>query len=209
MTLSCAVSANSAMFKYNELMIKDYDEMLKLVRTQLNKAKGDDGYIGGAEGEDISDEEALEHLTEAMKLIFSRPNSDNMIAKLIPELRRELNSLNAFDQVLASLATEALRVSKDKKAAPSRQATALFMLENLLGELRPRAADNLAQRKIIEEIKKADVEISTATMKDMKLRGMFEAKNPSLLAEEILKTLPKPSKKSVTKPPPSNDEEAD
>ena len=46
MTLSCAVSANSAMFKYNELMIKDYDEMLKLVRTQLNKAKGDDGYIG-------------------------------------------------------------------------------------------------------------------------------------------------------------------
>jgi hypothetical protein len=182
-------TAHGAMFKYNELMIKDYDEMSQLVQGFLKKARGqsDDG--------DISDAEAVDNLREAVKLIFSRPNSDNMIAKLIPEVRRELIGLNSFESVISSLSAEALDVAKNKNAAPSAQATSLFVLENILSEIRPEVARNPDMRGVIERIKKADLDVSTAVIKDLKLRGMFKARNPSETAAEILSNYAKEEKK--------------
>ena len=82
------LQTSAAMFKYNELMIKDYDEMLKLVQGQVKKSRA----VGSNTSDDnVNDAEAIEHLREALKLMFSRPNSDNMIAKLMPEVRRDLS----------------------------------------------------------------------------------------------------------------------
>jgi hypothetical protein len=168
-------------FKYNELMLKDYDEMDKMVQSLVKKARsvGDD------------QEAAVAHLREALKLIFTRPNSDNMVAKLAPEVRRELAVYNAVDRTLMSLANEGLATVLADNVAVSQQASALFMLENMISEIRPEIHNHEGFRKVIETIADADVGISSDVKKDMKLRGMFKAIDPSKLAREILNAQPK------------------
>lgn len=186
------LQTSAAMFKYNELMIKDYDEMLKLVQSQVKKSRS----VGSNTSDDnVNDAEAIEHLREALKLMFSRPNSDNMIAKLMPEVRRDLSGYSAYEDSISAIAAEAIEVLKNDKAATSQQATATFVLENILSEIRPEAANNDDLRRIIERVKDAKIKTSNDVMKDMKLRGMYKTKNPSDLAKEIWKNLPKKEEK--------------
>lgn len=186
------LQTSAAMFKYNELMIKDYDEMLKLVQSQVKKSRS----VGSNTSDDnVNDAEAIEHLREALKLMFSRPNSDNMIAKLMPEVRRDLSGYSAYEDSISAIAAEAIEVLKNDKAATSQQATATFVLENILSEIRPEAANNDDLRRIIERVKDAKIKTSNDVMKDMKLRGMYKTKNPSDLAKEIWKSLPKKEEK--------------
>jgi hypothetical protein len=174
-------------FKYNELMLKDYDEMNKMVQNLLKKARA----VGSnTSDENVDDQEAVAHLREALKLIFTRPNSDNMVAKLAPEVRRELATYNAVDRTLMSLANEGLATVLADNVAVTQQASALFMLENMLSEIRPEIHNRADLRKVVETIADADVGISSDVKKDMKLRGMFKAIDPSKLAREILNSQP-------------------
>lgn len=195
LTVAMSWTATAQSLKYNELMIKDYDEMNKEVQAHLKRARA----VGSnSSDENVNDEEAVEHCREALKVILSRPNSDNMVAKLSPEIRRELVGYNAFERVVAGLAGEAVRAVKNEKAPAALQATSLFLLENLLSEIRPEIPNNDGLRRVVEKIAEADVEISKDVKKDMKLRGMFKALDPSKLAKDILKASPK-----VAKPPPA------
>ncbi len=191
-----SLSASAAQFKYNELMIKDYDEMNHMVQAKVKKARA----VGSnTSDENINDQEAIEQLREALKLIFSRPNSDNMIAKLTPEVRRELSGYGAFNDVISGLAAEALAVVKSEKAPPSQQATGIFLLENMLSEIRPEIGNNEGLRRVVEKIRDAKVEISSDVKRDLKLRGMFKAMDPSKLASDILKAMPKEDPKKAAK----------
>lgn len=174
-------------FKYNELMLKDYDEMNKMVQIQLKKARA----VGSnTSDENVNDAEAVAHLREALKLIFTRPNSDNMVAKLAPEVRRELAGYNAVERTLESLANEGLAVVTSDTMTVTQQASALFMLENMISEIRPEINDNPGIRKIVQKVADADVGISREVKKDMKLRGMFKTIDPSKLASDVLKANP-------------------
>lgn len=195
--LAFGFSASAANYKYNELMIKDYDEMQAMVEAFVQKSRNS----GGDDDDSSNDAEAVSYLKEALKLIFSRPDSDNMVAKLVSEIRRELLSYNAFEPTIAELADEALAVAKNKNAAPSVQSTSLFVLENILSQIRPEVSNNNNQvfRGVIERVAKADIEVSNEVFKDRKLRGMFKNKNPTEVANEILKKLPKPEKEKKKK----------
>lgn len=185
--------AAPANYKYNELMIKDYDEMNSMVESFIQKSRdlaGDDEGHG-------NDAAAVEQLREAMKLIYSRPDSDNMVAKLTSEVRRELLSYSAFEDTVASVANEAINNAKNTNNSPSVQSTALFILENVLGQIRPEIANNNNQllRRVMEKIRDAHIKISEDVFKDRKLRGMFKTNNPSEVADEMLKKMPKEKKK--------------
>ena len=184
---------HAANYKYNELMIKDYDEMSAMVENFVQKSRD----AAGEEETAASNAEAVSYLKEALQLIFSRPDSDNMVAKLVSEVRRELLSYTAFETTISELADEALATAKNENAAPSVQSTSLFILENVLSQIRPDVVNNNneAFRGIIERIAKAKIKISNEVFKDRKLRGMFKNKNPSEIAEEILKGLKKQKKK--------------
>lgn len=196
LTLFC-LQTSAAMFKYNELMIKDYDEMYKMVQTKLKASRA----VGSnSADENVNDAEAIEHLREAMKLIYSRPNSDNMIAKLMPEVRKELTGYSAYEDSISGLTAEALEVIKNEKAATSQQATALFVLENIMSEVRPEAERNDDLRRVVERVAGAKIKVTNDVMKDLKLRGMYKTRNPSDMAKDILKKLPKKvEKKPVEK----------
>ena len=197
-----SLSGHAAQFKYNELMIKDYDEMSNMVQAHVKKARS----VGSnTSDENVNDKEAINHLREALKLIFSRPNSDNMIAKLIPDIRRELGGYGAFEDTVSGLAAEQLGIVKNDKSPGSQQATAIFFLENLLSEIRPEIGINENLRRVAERIKDAKVKVSDDVKRDMKLRGMFKTMDPSKLAADILKATPAEAQKK--KAAPKNTEE--
>ncbi len=179
-TFQGAVSAET--FKYNELLIKDYDEMSDMVSKLL------------ADSETLRNDEsggdetaANDKLREALRLIYSRPNSDNMVAKLTPEVRKQVLMTQTYEQVAQDLAHEAIHNLKDEKAAASVRATAFFMLENILSELRPEIGQNEKAKAVVESIRDAKLKVPEAVDKELRLRGMFKLKNPSLTAKEILK----------------------
>lgn len=200
-----SLQTQAAQFKYNELMLKDYDEMLQMVNGMLKKARA----VGSnTSDENVNDQQAVEHLREAVKLILSRPDSDNMVAKLMPEVRKELSGYNAFEDVLSGLTAEEIAVVKDEKAAGSVQATAVFVLENLIAMIKPEAVNNNDLRRLLDRIRSADIDVPSAVKHDLKLRGMFKTPNPSKTAKDVLKSLPPLEKKDdkKKKPAPSSDD---
>lgn len=189
--LGSQVSAHN--YKYSDLIIRDYDEMSQQVKARIKKAKSFTKMT--EDGSD--DEEALNELKDALKLIFSRPNSDNMVAKLTPEVRRELSVYSAFEKTIAQLVSGAIEVSKNRQATVSQRSTSLFILENILSEIRPEAETNAELRKIIESIADAKLTIDEDVNKDRRIRSMFKTINPSTVAKEILKSIANAEKKSI------------
>jgi hypothetical protein len=171
-------------------MIKDYDQMLAMVQGMVRKAHA------ATTGENTGgDGEAVEYLGRALKLIFSRPDSDNMVTKLVGEVRRDLQGFNAYEDTVSGLVGEELRIAQDDQAPVITQSTALVMLDNILAEIRPEVqAGNMALRNVVVQIKRADLKISDEVKRDRRLRGMFRTSNPSEDADRILKALPKKKK---------------
>lgn len=183
--------ASGHRYKYSDLVIRDYDEMSKQVQIRIRNA-----HKANKNGDDSSgDRAAIEELRDALKLIFSRPNSDNMVAKLTPDVRRELSGFSAYEDTISSLTAEALGIAKDDNATESQRSTALFQLDNILGEVRPEIGTNEDLRRVVQRIKDANVKISDDVARARKMRSMFSTKNPSQYAEEILKKTPLEKKK--------------
>lgn len=172
-------------YKYSELMIKDYDEMLKMVQDMADKAKH------ATSKEDTGGEgEAVEWYGRALKLIFSRPDSDNMVAKLVNEVRRDLQGFNAYEDSIDGLANEALRNAANDDLPVSVQSTALVILENILSEIKPSVdGGNADLRRVMQRIRDAKLRISADVKKDRRMRGMFLTKNPSDEARSMLKAM--------------------
>lgn len=182
--------AEGHQYKYSDLVIRDYDEMNHEVQVRIRNAhKATKGKEDGGE------REAIEELRDALKLIFSRPNSDNMVSKLVPDVRRELSNFSAFEDTLSSLTAECLASVNDENAALSRRSTDLFVLENLLEEIRPEVASNEDLHRIVQRIADAKITVAHDVINDRKIRSMFKTKNPTEIAQDILKSLPKKDSK--------------
>lgn len=186
--LALSLPSWSEYFKYNELQIKDYDEMLSMVRERIKKSnkilKG-----SNPDAEVTPDQESVESLRQGLLLVLSRPNQDNMLAKLMPEIRKELNGLNAFEDSIDSLAQEALDGLNNTKLPVVVRSTYWFVLENILSEFKPEIRDKEDLKKTFVKIRDAKIEIPKDVKKDLKLRSMFKVESPSDRAKRILEAL--------------------
>lgn len=187
-------------FKYSELQIKDYDEIQAMVRDRLKKAqkilrandKDSDDEVDDAAS---PDQEAVEQLRSALHLILSRPNQDNMLAKIMPDVRKELMSVNAFEDSLSSLTTEAIDGVNNDKLPIVFRSTYLIVLENILSEFKPRLRDEEEIRKVFEKIRDAKVKLPKEVAQDLKLRSMVKTESPSDRAKRFLDGAFPPEKK--------------
>ncbi len=177
-------------FKYSELQIKDYDEMQIMVKARLKKSQKlfKESDPDAAE-EAAPDQGAVEELRTALLLILSRPNQDNMLAKLMPDVRKELSNVNAFEDSLSSLTAEAIGGLNNEKLPTVIRSTFLFVLENIISEFKPEARDKEEIRKVFEKIRDAKLKIPKDVRKDLKLRSMLKVESPSARAKHILENL--------------------
>ncbi len=162
--------------------------MLSMVRERIKKSnkilKG-----SNPDAEVTPDQESVESLRQGLLLVLSRPNQDNMLAKLMPEIRKELNGLNAFEDSIDSLAQEALDGLNNTKLPVVVRSTYWFVLENILSEFKPEIRDKEDLKKTFVKIRDAKIEIPKDVKKDLKLRSMFKVESPSDRAKRILEAL--------------------
>jgi len=187
--LLLSFEANAIRLKYNELQIKDYDEMSNMVNNHIQRAK-EVAIEKQQEGDvELGDQLAIDELAKAMTLIFARPDKDNMAAKLLPAVKKELMNYNAYDETLDTVASDAIQDYRNKKLPVVMRATSIFVLENLMSEIRPQLKEKDEFRSIVEKIRSAKLKVSKDIRNHRKLTGMYNTTSPSETAKKLLKPL--------------------
>ena len=192
---SCLTFA--ATYKYSDLQTRDYDEMRTMVLDLLNKAESGSESAAQDDGESsVDDQQAMEYLRDAIKLILSRPDQDNVVSKLIPDVRKKLNEFNSYYDTMASLSAEAIKgVGKDKLSSAER-ATYLVILQNMMSELNPEINGKDEVRKIFEKIRDAKIEIPRPVASNLFMGSMRKIESPSETAKKALSKAEKTKAKS-------------
>lgn len=169
---------------YSKLQMLNLDEMKAYVDQRLTEAQTH------IDAEEIN--EATENLRNALNYILSRPNGDNMVSQLMPPVRSKLKDLEVFEDTVASVTDQAIFALTDGKETPSKKATNLIVLENVLSEFKPDVKNNKQLEKIFAKIRDAKIKIPKEVESDLRLRGMFKPKaSPSQTAEKIIGKAPK------------------
>lgn len=193
--LSVVVSGNAfgGLYVYSDLTLKNYEEMNKMVQEKVDEAlsvvqreEDEDLPVPQAAARDaIADQKASEILRDALQLILSRPDKDNMVEKLIPDVRRQLKNINSYDYTLESIAGEAINALKGDSSSTKYKVTYLFVLENLMAELQPEIDTSSLSQKIFQKIRDAKINITSEVQKARR-RRMFRQFSPSEVAEKVL-----------------------
>lgn len=161
--------------------------MLSAVRKHIRYAKQD---FAVADKEPQAEAAAFNQLEDALQLIFSRPDSDNVVAKLVPEVRRELALYGAYYKLINELAKKGIQAfDRSLGVNTVTLATYTFMLQNLMGEIQAEARDNQELRSTIQLIADANIQVPPDVVKERKLSGMFLSESPSSQAQRILKKI--------------------
>lgn len=167
---------------YSQLALKDLDQMAKLIQTKIGESRK----AGG---------DKVIPLKEALQAVYTRPNEDFMIEKIVTPIRNELEEHDAWEKSLEALVKEALGALKNPKAfSPVVQVSYLVFLENVLAEMKPKASETF-ENKIITQVRDAKVSVTKEAANERRLRVMKGSSSPSDVAAGILKHLEEEKKK--------------
>ncbi len=172
----------------NDLMMKNSEQVAELVRKKLKAAS--DIQVQQEDNDEngiLAEPAAIEKMKDAMRIVLSRPDQDDGRATQFARVRRELSDLGSFEKVLQDLTTEGITALKSKSGSDKIQITYIFLLENLMAELKPDIAKNKIFQKLIEQIRDANLKIDDSIKSTIKLRTMTVPVSPSQTAAKILK----------------------
>lgn len=165
-------------FIYSDLQMKNYDEMQASVKKLVTEA------------EQVADEDmdqAKSKLKDALQLILSRPNTDNLVSQLVPAVRTPLRNIDAYESTAQEIAESAILVVKNKKSANSNIATGLIILENIMSELKPDIKSSKTSLAIFTSIRDAKIKVSDKVKTELRMRAMIKlTESPSDIARKII-----------------------
>ena len=170
----CQHASGGLLFNYSELVTKDLDQMTTLVNAKVHESKK------SASGKVVP-------LKEALQAIYSRPNDDGMIEKIVAPLRSNLDEIESWEKTVSQLTDEAINALRNPKAfKPVVQMTYVIFLENLMAEVKPYIKKEGFERAIVERVRDAKLTITKEASQERQLRGMRATTSPSEIAAKIL-----------------------
>ncbi len=211
LTSATITAAEMYRHKFTELQIKDYDEMLQMVDDKIAQSKAA-AIKAQEEGlEEEGDKLAVEKLREALTVVLSRPDKDNMVAKLFPGLKKELSNYQAFEGTMGSIVSQALFAVQNENLSLSSRSTAVFILENTLSEIKPLLSSNEGLMPSVKRIRDANLKISDKVKSHRKLTSMDSTPDLSKIAGKIYEEAEKQiaAKKKEKKAAPQTETESD
>ena len=173
--LWASLSSAGLLYNYSQLTLKDLDQINEMVTKKIKEYKKD---------------RSVEILKEAVQAVYSRPNDDAMVEKVIPPLRNELDENDQWESVIDELVQEAIGALKNPKAfKPVVQNTYAIFLENVISDFKPFADKPGHERKVLEKIRDSKVEMSKEAINERKIRTMKNNKAPSEIAGQMLENI--------------------
>lgn len=173
--LGCAAQAG-LLYKYYELQMFEVNKMEDLVKGKVKESQK------SSSGKSIP-------LREAFQAVYSRPNSDNMIEKVIGPLKLEMDRQDVWEESIENLVKEAIgALNNSSRFHKTVQGTYIIFLENIISEFQPKINEGGFEKHIIETIRDAKIEVTKEARLDLNARVMKERKSdsPSELASMAL-----------------------
>lgn len=165
-------------YNYTTLIFKDYQDLKPLVNNAVRESRR---FKYPQDGD-----RAVEPLKKSFKMLLSRPDSDNLLSKLSPELLRDLDSMDLFPTIVQTLIDEAKVTVRSESTSPKIRATALIMLNNLILLIRPRALEEVELAQSLCKLADDEIEIPKAVLKSTELTTMLKEPSPTALAKKVM-----------------------
>lgn len=167
------------LFNYSQLAIKDLDQMSAMIKKKIEESRKSKG-------------DKVIPLKESLQAVYSRPNGDLLIEKVVSPLKAELEQHDAWESAFKALVKEAIGALKNPKSfTPKVQATYWIFLENTLSEMKPKVATDDFERSVVVDIRNAKIKLSKEAQSERRLGAMKSTVSPSEVAEQILEPLGK------------------
>lgn len=169
----CSITQAGLLFPYNRLATKDLDQMNKLIKEKVKESKQSRG-------------DKSIPLKEALQAVYSRPNEDFMIEKVVSSVKNELDELDSWEKTVRALTKEAIGALKNPKAFKvTAQVTYAIFLENIVAEFKPKLNEDF-EKEILTQIRDAQIQITKEALNERRLKMMKELRSPSELATTAL-----------------------
>ena len=163
------------------LKVKDYEEMRAILKGYITRSRAEAPQQMSSDGL----EEAVSELKKGLKVLFMRPDADNMISSLLPLIQNEIINHRAFIPVFKEIVEKSISEFKSEKGSVSYQASLLYLIENTISYL--QSINTKASTEILRNIKTANLKISKKLANYLILEmGRGKTANPSDLAKRVL-----------------------
>lgn len=160
---------------YKSLATLDLDQMNDLIQSKLNE---------------YNKQNNLQVLREAAMLVFSRPDEDGMVEKIIAEVRNPLDEEGQWNSTIEALVYQSVETVKNAEASPTDQVTAGVILENIISEFKPLYIKQFKtggfETQIINYIAVSKAQYTKSALKERSLYLMRNNLSPNQIAQKIL-----------------------
>lgn len=173
LTLFIAPAQAGLIYNYSQLALKDLDQMTKIVKEKIKESKQSGG-------------DKVIALKEGLQAVYTRPNEDFLIEKIVSPLKNALDELDAYEDAVTQLVREATGALGNPKAfKPVAQVSYAIFLDNLMSEMRPNIHEKF-ENSIFTMIKAAKLKNTKEAINERDLRMMKIRPSPSEIAEAAL-----------------------
>ncbi|HPI39994.1 MAG TPA: hypothetical protein PLJ21_04270, partial [Pseudobdellovibrionaceae bacterium] len=170
MALSVSTQAG-LLYNYQELTMKDVEQMNQVIEGRIQESKK-------------TKYGKIVPLKEGFQAVFSRPDHDGVIDKVITSLRSEIENLKGWEKTVTELTNEALNVLSNPRAfQPKVQVTYVVYLTNIINYFKTDLDTESFGKKIIVKISEKNIELTSSAKKELQLTAMKELVSPSELAK--------------------------
>ncbi len=162
------------LYNYQELVMKDVEQVSQIIEGKIIESKK-------------TKYGKVVPLKEALQAVFSRPDHDGVLDKVISSLRGEIEGLKSWESVMTDLSNEALNALSNPKAfKPKIQVTYAIFLTNVVNYFKPELTSETFGKKIIQKIKDKGIVLTAPALKEIQLSVMKELVSPSEVAGRAL-----------------------
>ena len=170
----------SLRYYYDQLRIKDFTEMRKIVLFYLRTAKGE------IKSSKYSAMSPFLLIQEALEIAFSRPDTDDVLFRLKQMISHHAGSFESFDFFLRRLSSSAVEGIKNQNFNPRERATYYFILQNIVHHLSLKKSNE--NKKNLQIISKAQISVPASLETYLYVSALeSNVKSPSLKALKLLK----------------------
>ena len=188
-------------FPSDRLKVMDIETLQRIVATNLNGAQkaisksvhldSDPQFSDKSPENEYTREEGAALIRESLELIFARPEQNNatsVIYSNVEGVAIEYGGIYQFLEQIINQALSSLDKSGRDKALLRDQNTYVYILNNLMGEIKPLALseEGTMFKKLIEKIRDEDIDFSDSLKSYGILNSMANITNPSKVAQQIV-----------------------
>jgi hypothetical protein len=196
-----SISMAGLKFPSDRLKVMDIETLQRIVATNLNGAQralsGDQppaeegGFMDESPRSQYTREEGAQLIQESLELIFARPEQNNatsIVYNSVEGVAIEYGGIFQFLETIVNQALYTLDQSGSEKSLLRDQNTYVYILNNMMAEIKPIALSKEGEKfkELIEKIRDEDIDFSDSLKSYRVLNSMSNITNPSKVAEQIV-----------------------